>query len=248
MKIIITVLLLFTTSLAFTFNNEKAFDIMLNMINTEREKVGEYPLMFSWELSYAAQYHDNEMAKYGYYNHKSEVNGDRVGDRVKGLCGTLFLYNEHYGENMCLTPCNSKLTEKEFAVLSMDALIGSELHYDNMIDSDWNAVGMGFAIGKDPHGVKKYGYYTTHVFAHIEGIIVDVDIEKVEGSYYVVVCVESVDAYTPNKITIIDPYGYVHDGGIAGSDNGIWVFVFPYVGGGTYIAKMGKTKAIMNIK
>jgi len=246
----ILALLLFT-SVSYGFNKAKSFQMMLAIINIERVKEGASPLTFSPELSEAAQYHDDEMAKYGYYNHQSQVNDDRVYDRVLGLCNTLFVYVS--GENMDLIQsADASYKEKEYAKITMDSLIGSPDHLENMVNPLWNYVGMGYAKGKPPNYVKglPYGYYTTHVFACVTGKIIEVQKKKIQGVIYVFVVVEEIDGYIPNSyVSILDPY---YQNSTADVDRypqyGTWGFYFPYVGTGIYTVRCADSYVMINVK
>ncbi len=117
---------------------------MLNLVNSERAKVGVAPLTWSNALAGVARAHSEDMFKRGYFSHFSPEGKD-VGDRLSDS-GIPYTYA---GENLALAP-NLQT--------AFQGLMGSEGHRRNMLDPAFHKIGIGAVNG----GV--YGEMFTQVF------------------------------------------------------------------------------------
>lgn len=119
---------------------------MLDLINSERVKIGLDPLLTDTDLKKIAINHSQDMFKRGYFSHYSPE-GATVADRAeKEEIDFLII-----GENLAFAP-NVELAHK--------GLMNSEGHRANILSKDYTKLGLGILDG----GV--YGRIFTQVFSN----------------------------------------------------------------------------------
>ena len=127
--------------LTVDYASEKA---MLEMVNSERVRVGVKALVWDEARAVVARNHSEDMFKRGYFSHFSPERKD-VGDR---LMEAGISYNVA-GENLALAPTLQR---------AHDGLMNSPGHRRNILDPTFNKIGIGVIDG----GV--YGKMFTQVF------------------------------------------------------------------------------------
>lgn len=118
--------------------------IMLDLINTEREKAGVRKLTLSEERAEVGREHSKDMFRRGYFSHYSPEGKD-VGDRLE-KAGIEYSFA---GENLALAPNVDR---------AHIGLMNSEGHKRNILDPAFGKIGIGVIDG----GV--YGRMFTQVF------------------------------------------------------------------------------------
>lgn len=115
-----------------TIDNE-AEQEMFRMVNTERTKQGLPPVFFDEELAEVARGHSRDMFSRGYFSHYS-LEGESPFDRM-AQAGIDFTYA---GENLALAPSTD---------LAMQGLMNSPGHRANILNPNFNKVGIGVIDG-----------------------------------------------------------------------------------------------------
>lgn len=125
-------------------NHSRAVIEIVVKTNALRKKVGVPPLTEVTYLTSAAKMHSQEMVHLDYFSHTSPTPGrEKPRDRVQLSGGQ----NPKIGENIYRA---SGLSSEELASRAIAAWEKSPSHYKNIIDSDFNAVGVGiFAQGDE---------------------------------------------------------------------------------------------------
>lgn len=119
------------------FDNEiiKAYELQaFDLLNVYRLRNGQNSLKWHDKLSKAALYHSNDMAENNFYSHISS-NGDIFRDRINRFINDSGLA---IGENIHMGDLNYLN-----ALISMGALYNSGGHRNNILDSDYEFVGIG---------------------------------------------------------------------------------------------------------
>jgi len=119
---------------------------ILDLTNNERGKVGLSPLTLNSQLTAAAQKHSRSMAMQDFFDHRQM--GERV--RAEGY---------HY----------SRVAENIIAGHSTpeDAIKGwmnSSGHRDNILNSNYRELGVGYYFLENDQGSVNYKHYWTQVF------------------------------------------------------------------------------------
>lgn len=151
--------------------------------NTQREKYGVHPLIYTPQLSAVAKYHSNEMVKYNFLGH-NDKNGNSFSKRMRyhklprtrlsENCATSFgiEYNGHskimfkglgkFKKNGKIIPVR---TYRSAAKNIVNNLINSKGHRKNILDSKMNKIGVGtsFYIKKDFNNM--LAIKTTQIFS-----------------------------------------------------------------------------------
>lgn len=110
---------------------------MLDLINQEREAIGLQPLTMNIELVRVARLKSQDMIDNNYFNHISPTYGDPF--KMMKDYGITYVYA---GENLA---GSSNVTSAH------DALMNSEGHKKNILNSNFNQVGIGIVDG-GPYG------------------------------------------------------------------------------------------------
>ncbi len=140
-SLMITILMLIST---LTYAGPK--EDMLALINNERASVGAPPLAIHTSLNTAAQLHCEDMLLEDYFSHISK-DGRTFINRINNAG----FYGTSYGENIAWASGTAD------AALIFNAWKNSSGHYANMIDPDFNYVGIGLAEGQWDYS----GYYSS---------------------------------------------------------------------------------------
>lgn len=107
---------------------------MFRLLNTERSKQGLPPVFFDEELAEVARGHSRDMFSRGYFSHYTPE-GESPFDRMANSGITTFLYA---GENLALAPSTD---------LAMQGLMNSPGHRANILNPNFNKVGIGVIDG-----------------------------------------------------------------------------------------------------
>jgi uncharacterized protein YkwD len=102
---------------------------MLNLMNQERQKAGQQPLVFDEKLTQVARSHAKDMLEKGYFSHNT-MDGLSPFDR-------LAIANINYtsaGENLAFSPN---------VILAMNGLMNSPGHKANILSPNYGKVGIG---------------------------------------------------------------------------------------------------------
>lgn len=113
--------------------DQEAEQEMFKLLNTERVKQGLSPVFFDEELAEVARSHSRDMFTRGYFSHytpESESPFDRM-----AAAGIKFTYA---GENLALAPSTE---------LAMQGLMNSPGHRANILNPNFNKVGIGVIDG-----------------------------------------------------------------------------------------------------
>lgn len=125
---------------------ERAF---LELINAHRRKHGAGKLRLNDQLGAAAEFHSRDMAKKNYFRHKLS-NGDSPEQNIRRHGYTNYSV---VGENIA---AGQKSARQVFAAWKT-----SNGHNRNMLDKDFDEIGIGRVKGKKR---SKYGWYWTTTF------------------------------------------------------------------------------------
>lgn len=125
---------------------------VLRLVNAERKKKGQKPLIWDEKLARAARYHSYDLATQNYFNHSSYDRKDgklvKVGgtfDRIKMFYSDSFVNSE----NIAAGNKSANATYLQW--------YNSKGHYDNMFNPESGKVGIGvFYDASSP-----FGYYWT---------------------------------------------------------------------------------------
>lgn len=112
-------------------------EIMVSLVNGERQKVGLTPLATDLLLRNVARAHSMDMLRNGYFAHKSP-SGETPYDRLTAANANFHLV----GENLALAPSVD---------LAHIGLMNSSSHRENILDPDYKRIGIGI-IDADPYG------------------------------------------------------------------------------------------------
>ncbi len=125
---------------------------ILRLVNEDRKKKGQEPLVWDEDLARAARYHSYDLATQNYFNHSSydRKNGKlvKVGstfDRIKKFYSKSFVNSENIAAG------------NKDATSTYQQWYTSKGHYDNMFNSESRKVGIG--VYYDPNS--PFGYYWT---------------------------------------------------------------------------------------
>lgn len=121
-------------------------DKMIELVNSERQKVGLNSLVFDQSLQSVARSHSIDMFSRGYFSHYSPE-GETVADRALSSNVNFLVI----GENLAFAPNLD---------LAHNGLMNSEGHRANILSSEFNKIGIG--IMDDP----SYGLMVTQVFSN----------------------------------------------------------------------------------
>jgi uncharacterized protein YkwD len=118
-------------------SNTDSFDQeILNLVNEERAKVGADPLQINQQLDQAADLHSQDQASMNTMSHTGS-NGSEIGDRVQDAG---YQYST-VGENVA-----SGYPDAETVVAGW---MESEGHRENILNSDFEDLGVGYSVGSD---------------------------------------------------------------------------------------------------
>jgi uncharacterized protein YkwD len=118
-------------------NQQDTFDLeILGLVNQERAKVGADPLRINEQLDLAADLHTLDQASMNNMSHTGS-SGSTMGDRIKDA-GYVF---STAGENVAYG-----FTD---AATVMNGWMNSEGHRRNILNPDYQEIGIGYAQGSD---------------------------------------------------------------------------------------------------
>ncbi len=123
--------------------NEAYMQEVVKLVNDERTAAGLQPLRRVLQLDQAAQYHATDMAQDNYFEHDTYDTGE------KPVCTWVERVTSYYenwdllGENIAY----GYTTPKEV----MDGWMGSQDHRDNILNPNFNEIGVGYYLG-GPYG------------------------------------------------------------------------------------------------
>ncbi|MBW4668621.1 MAG: pre-peptidase C-terminal domain-containing protein [Cyanomargarita calcarea GSE-NOS-MK-12-04C] len=126
-------------------------DRVIELTNAERAKAGLKPVSFNSKLSSAAQAHSEEMATCDYFSHTG-TSGCSVSDRVQN-CGYEYSY---VGENIAA----GYVTPEEV----VQGWMSSPGHRANILNANYQEVGIGYHYLENDMGNVNYNYYWTQDF------------------------------------------------------------------------------------
>ncbi|MCM3005708.1 CAP domain-containing protein [Priestia koreensis] len=104
-----------------------------DMVNSERSKVGEKPLIIDPVLSAIARIKAQDMALNGYFAHLSPTYGKE--DELIKMGNVPYFSRGMYGENIALGYHTAESV--------MDGWMNSPSHHDNIMDHDYSHIGIG---------------------------------------------------------------------------------------------------------
>jgi uncharacterized protein YkwD/Tfp pilus assembly protein PilF len=119
---------------------------MLRLINQERRSKGLQPLNYNEILAVIARNHSKEMAEYDVVSHYSPVYGYGLKERLQPT----FPEFKVMAENVAMGKNLNEIHQN---------LLKSPLHYENIINQEYNIVGIGL-VKKTP-----FLYYATQIFS-----------------------------------------------------------------------------------
>jgi uncharacterized protein YkwD len=118
-------------------NNTDSFDQqILNLVNEERAKVGADPLQINEQLDQAADLHSQDQASINTMSHTGS-NGSDMGSRVQD---TGYQYSTA-GENVAAGYPDAEAV--------MAGWMGSDGHRENILDPNFEDLGVGYSVGDD---------------------------------------------------------------------------------------------------
>jgi len=127
-------------------DGREAEALIRESINEEREAADVAPVDSRERLQTAAREHSRDMYERDFYGHQNpdgQQPWDRVGCRAsenihRGEVGTM--------ENPGGETYQTRVTE-ELARYVVEGWVGSQEHYENMVDSSWQSIGIGVHVG-----------------------------------------------------------------------------------------------------
>jgi uncharacterized protein YkwD len=128
-------------------NNSDTFDRqILDLVNQERAKVGADPLSINEQLDLAADLHSQDQANMNNMSHTGS-NGSDMGTRIQGA-GYQF---STAAENVAYGNIDAETV--------MASWMGSEGHRNNILDSELQEIGIGYANAEDgsPYWTQTFG-------------------------------------------------------------------------------------------
>jgi len=125
---------------------------VVDITNEERDKAGCAPVSVSLQLTEAAQGHSEDMALNDFFSHTGS-NGSQLSERIDS---TGYQYSLA-GENIAASYHTPEA--------AMDAWMGSDGHRANILNCDYQEIGMGYYLLENDTGAVNYGHYWTQVFA-----------------------------------------------------------------------------------
>lgn len=129
-------------SQGFSLHSKVVVEIV-KKTNEVRSEVGVQLVHEKAYLSKAAAMHSQEMQKLNYFSHTSPTSGrEKPRDRVQLSGGD----DPKIGENIYRA---SGLDSEELASRAMAAWEKSPSHYKNLVDPDFNAIGVGISVEGD---------------------------------------------------------------------------------------------------
>lgn len=131
--------------------SSKFINQVLELTNTEREKAGLEPLKINSSLANAAQNHSDDMADDDFFSHTG-LDGSKVSDRVQD---SGYQYST-VGENIA--------AGQQTAAEVVEAWMNSSGHRENILNSDFKEIGIGYKFLENDTGLVNYNHYWTQVF------------------------------------------------------------------------------------
>ena len=125
---------------------------VLRLVNEDRMKKGQKPLVWDEDLARAARYHSYDLATQNYFNHSSY---DRKDGNLVKVAGTFERIQKFYSKSFVNSE-NIAAGNKE-ASATYQQWYNSKGHYDNMFNPASGKVGIG--VYYDPNS--PFGYYWT---------------------------------------------------------------------------------------
>lgn len=107
---------------------------ILQWVNEDRKKHGEKTVILDPLLNTLAQSHADDMVARGYFGHTSPE-GETVRDRAKAA-GITTTIGENLSQGMSLED-------------AYQGLLYSAIHRENLLDEEWNTLGIGIALSPD---------------------------------------------------------------------------------------------------
>ena len=145
---------------AAAFSGEaEAEDFMLELVNDARADEGLPPLIIDLRLVQAARQHSWEMITMDYFAHQSPIpENANLPMRVANAGSTVVWVGENIGAEYRSDPYNYK----SLTLGAFRGLMDSPPHRANMLDPDYNTIGIGIAYS-ETDGMR--GIHVTQVFA-----------------------------------------------------------------------------------
>lgn len=138
---------------------ENAEELMVSLVNDARADAGLPPLAVDELLTQAARQHSWEMISMDYFSHTSPVPGNEsVPQRVANASSTAVWVGENIGAEYRSRPYEYKT----LTLGAFDGLMNSPPHRANILDADYNTIGVGIAHS-ERDGMA--GIHVTQVFA-----------------------------------------------------------------------------------
>jgi len=108
---------------------------VVKLLNAKREENGVPPLKLNEDMSRAARYHAKDMSDNFYFSHPSRDADSNITCETFSRMSNFFSYNQA-GENIAWGYASP--------VLVHEAWVNSQVHYENMIHSNYREVGVGY--------------------------------------------------------------------------------------------------------
>ncbi len=133
-------------------NNAFVLEV-INLTNNFRVQNGLSPLSVDIDLTEAAQYHSQNMATADFFSHRDPANQNSQDRAIR------FGYESRsVGENIAA----GQLTPQAV----FNAWLNSPGHRGNMLNANWNEIGVGYYYLQNDTGSVNYGAYWTQVFGN----------------------------------------------------------------------------------
>ncbi|MEG4940132.1 CAP domain-containing protein [Microcoleus sp. F4-D5] len=132
--------------------NEQSIFRVVEITNVERSKAGLSPLQFNPVLGAVAQKHSVDMALNDFFDHTGST-GSQIGDRISAEG----YKSSYYAENISA----GRATPEE----AVTAWMNSDGHRTNILNPQFQEIGVGYYFLGNDTGEVNYTYYWTQVFA-----------------------------------------------------------------------------------
>lgn len=118
---------------------------LLELINSERAKVGAQPLAFDGDLNEASESHSQWMIGTDTFSHTG-AGGSSAGQRMTAA-GYAFTGSWAWGENIAYATTRSPAGYQDEVLLLHTNLMNSSGHRANILNDNYREVGLGFEVG-----------------------------------------------------------------------------------------------------
>jgi uncharacterized protein YkwD len=131
--------------------NEQSIFRVVELTNVERSQAGLSPLQFNPVLAAVAQKHSVDMALNDFFAHTGST-GSQIGDRISSEG----YKSSYYAENISA----GRSTPEE----AVTAWMNSDGHRTNILNPQFQEIGVGYYFLANDIGEVNYTYYWTQVF------------------------------------------------------------------------------------